>query len=70
MLVSLNYALDNPINSVAVGGLCGVWSLHKKYGVAALVGIIRSLSGTASNSFGVRLSTSVNSRIEATLPQR
>lgn len=50
--------------------LLALRALHRKYGVVALVGITRSESGTASKSFGVRLSTSANSRMEATFPQR
>lgn len=44
--------------------------LQRKYGVVVLGGITRSESGTARNSFGSRVFTSLKTIMEAMLPQR
>ena len=48
------------------------WSklFQRKYGVVMRGGITRFESGTASNNFGVLVSTSENSNILATFPHR
>lgn len=43
---------------------------QRKYGVVVLGGITRSESGTARNSFGSLVFTSLKTMIEAIFPQR
>lgn len=45
-------------------------TFQRKYGVVMRGGITLFESGTASNNFGVLVSTSENSNILATLPHR